>query len=108
MAEIKPVTPNSSTTLIRPFGVCAGEFKVPVNGGLMICEFCGGETRKKKVKRQHWLKGRLYIVENVEAEVCNGRGERYFHATTLDEIDRYLAAEHDVKGQLSVEVVRMG
>jgi len=41
----------------------------------MICEFCGGETRKKKVKRQHWLQGQLYIVENVEAEVCKECGE---------------------------------
>ena len=73
----------------------------------MICEFCSGETRKKKVKRQHWFQGQLYIVENVEAEVCKECGERYFHATTLDNIDRYLAVEHDVKRQLSVEVVSM-
>ena len=73
----------------------------------MICEFCGVETRKKKVKRQHWLQGRLYIVENVEAEVCKECGERYFHATTLDNIDRYLAVKHDVKRQISVEVVSM-
>ena len=73
----------------------------------MICEFCGGETRKKQVKRQHWLQGRLHIIENVEAEVCKECGERYFHATTLDGIDRYLAAEHDVKRQINVEVVSM-
>ncbi|MGH7496336.1 MAG: YgiT-type zinc finger protein [bacterium] len=34
----------------------------------MICEFCGGETAKKKVKRQHWLHGKLYLIENVNAE----------------------------------------
>jgi YgiT-type zinc finger domain-containing protein len=73
----------------------------------MICEFCGGETRKKRVKKQHWLRGRLYIIENVEAEVCQECGERYFHATTLDVIDRYLLTEHPVKQQLSVEVVDM-
>ena len=73
----------------------------------MICEFCGGETRKKKVKRQHWLQARLYLVENVEAQVCKECGERYFHATTLDDIDRYLSAKHDVKDQLNVEVVSM-
>jgi YgiT-type zinc finger domain-containing protein len=73
----------------------------------MICEFCGGETRKKRVKKQHWLQGRLYIIENVEAEVCQECGERYFHATTLDVIDRYLLTEHPVKQQLSVEVVDM-
>ncbi len=73
----------------------------------MICEFCGGETRKKKVKKQHWLRGRLYIVEHVEAEVCEECGERYFRATTLDEIDRYLSTEHDVKERINVEVVEM-
>jgi YgiT-type zinc finger domain-containing protein len=63
----------------------------------MICEFCDGETFKKKVSRQHWVQDRLYMVENVEAEVCPECGERYFHATTLDQIDRMLEAEHKVK-----------
>lgn len=71
----------------------------------MICELCGAETREKKVKKQHWLRGELYIVENVEAEVCLQCGERYFHATTLDELDRYLLAEHEVKEQIQVEIV---
>lgn len=73
----------------------------------MICEFCDGETLKKKVRRQHWLNGRLYIVENVEAEVCPECGERYFHATTLDQIDRMLEAEHKVKDEMIVEVVSL-
>lgn len=73
----------------------------------MLCEFCCGETRKKKVKKQLWLRNRLYVVENVEAEVCQECGERYFHATTLDAIDRYLLTEHAVKQQLNVEVVDM-
>jgi YgiT-type zinc finger domain-containing protein len=73
----------------------------------MICEFCGGQTVKKKVKRQHWLHSKLYIVENVEAEVCSECGERYFHATTLDEIDRVLEAEHEVKEEMIVEVVSL-
>jgi YgiT-type zinc finger domain-containing protein len=73
----------------------------------MICEFCGGKTIKKKVKRQHWLHGKLYIVENVDAEVCTVCGERYFHATTLDEIDRLLLTEHEVKERIDVEVVSL-
>ncbi len=73
----------------------------------MICEFCGGRTIKKKVKRQHWLHGKLYIVENVEAEVCAECGERYFHATTLDQIDTMLDADHEVKSEMVVEVVRL-
>ncbi len=71
----------------------------------MICEFCGGQTVKKKVRRQHWLRGQLYLVENVDAEVCTECGERYFHATTLDAIDRMLTAAHEVQRRMEVEVV---
>lgn len=73
----------------------------------MICEFCEGETVKKKVKKQHWLKGDLYIVENVEAEVCSECGERYFHAQILDEIDHLLKGKHVVKKKIEVEVVSL-
>ena len=73
----------------------------------MICEFCSGKTRKKKVRRQHWLRGKLYIVENVPAEVCSECGERYFPATTLDEINRHISADHEVKERLDVEVVSL-
>ena len=43
----------------------------------MKCEFCGGETKQKYVKRQHWLNNKLYIVEDIQAEVCTECGERY-------------------------------
>lgn len=68
----------------------------------MICEFCDGETVQEKVKRQHWLKGRLHIVKNVEAHVCPDCGEGYFHATTLDEIDQMLEAEHKGEGAAGI------
>ncbi len=71
----------------------------------MKCEFCNSDTIAKAVRKQHWYKGRLYIVENVEAEVCPECGERYFHATTLDAMDRMIAGEHAVKEVLSVEVL---
>jgi YgiT-type zinc finger domain-containing protein len=73
----------------------------------MICEFCGGHTVSRKVKRQHWLEGKLYIIENVDAEVCLECGERYFHATTLDAIDDLLRKQHPVKQRLEVEVISL-
>lgn len=73
----------------------------------MICEFCGKQTVKKKVKKQHWLHGKLYIIENVVAEVCAECGERYFHAKILDKIDHLLENEHDVKDIIDVEVVSL-
>lgn len=73
----------------------------------MICEFCREQTVKKKVKKQHWLDGRLYVVENVEAEVCTECGERYYYAKTLDAIDRFLKSEHEVIDRMDVEVVSL-
>ena len=71
----------------------------------MKCEFCDGDTAPRAVRKQHWHNGRLYIVENVQAEVCSECGERYFHATTLDAIDKMIEADHPVKERLSVEVL---
>lgn len=71
----------------------------------MICDFCGGTTETRQVKKYHWLRGKLYLVENVKAEACRECGERYFHASTLDEIDRLLEGEHEVKQRLQIEVV---
>jgi YgiT-type zinc finger domain-containing protein len=71
----------------------------------MKCEFCNSDTNRKIVRKQHWLQGRLYIVENVEAEVCPECGERYYHATTLDKIDQLINSDHPVKETMSVEVL---
>ncbi len=71
----------------------------------MKCAFCDGDTAIRRVRKQHWHKGKLYIVENVEAEVCQECGERYYHARTLDGIDAMLDGQHRVKQLLSVEVV---
>ncbi len=73
----------------------------------MTCEFCDGETVTKKVRKHHWLHGKLYVVENVAAEVCRKCGERYYHARTLDAIDKLLEGEHEVKQNLAVEVVTL-
>ncbi len=73
----------------------------------MICGFCNSETKRKKVKKQHWLLGKLYIVEDVDAEVCVDCGERYFHALVLDKIDKYLSAKHEIKNLINVEVASM-
>lgn len=71
----------------------------------MKCEYCEGDTTPRKVTKQHWHKGKLYIVENVDAELCRECGERYLHATTLDHIDNLIESDHPVKEVLSIEVV---
>ncbi len=73
----------------------------------MTCDFCDGSTELRRVRKPHWFQQRLYVLENVEAEVCPQCGQRYFHATTLDCIDELLAGEHPVERCLEVEVVSM-
>jgi YgiT-type zinc finger domain-containing protein len=73
----------------------------------LICDFCSGKTKKRLVTKHHVYKGRLYIVENVTAEVCQDCGERFYHATTLDAIDLLLTGKHKVKRKLQVEVVTL-
>jgi len=73
----------------------------------MTCDFCGGKTKSRRVRKHHSYKKRLYVVENVSAEVCPECGERYYHAKTLDAIDTLLAGSHKVKQTLQVEVVSL-
>jgi len=40
----------------------------------------------------------------MKCEFC-GADERYFHATTLDRIDKLISEDHPVKEVLSVEVI---
>ncbi len=74
----------------------------------MTCEFCGGETASKKILKMHWFQKKLYLIDDVQAEVCRECGERYYHATTLDAIDQLLESGHPiVKEQLQVQVIGM-
>lgn len=73
----------------------------------MICDFCTVKTKPRRVKKHHTYKGRLYVVEHVTAEVCRECGERCYHATTLDALDRLLDAKHPVKETLEVEVISL-
>ena len=73
----------------------------------MLCEFCGGRTTQRQVRKQHWFRQQLYILEDVPAEVCTECGERYFHARVLDMIDHALEQEHQVKARLQVEIVSL-
>jgi len=73
----------------------------------MECDYCKGKTVNRRVKKHHWHKGQLYVVENVPAEVCRECGERYYHAKTLDAIDELLDGDHRVKTELKVKVVEL-
>lgn len=78
-----------------------------MNGYGMRCEFCGGETTRRYVRKQHWFRRKLYILEDVVAEVCQECGERYYHATTLDAIGQMLSGQPIMREYIQAAVVAM-
>jgi YgiT-type zinc finger domain-containing protein len=65
----------------------------------------GRGTRYRIEGPARWFRHTLYFVADVEAEVCQECGERYYHATTLDAIDQMLASDQVVvKERLQVVV----
>jgi len=46
------------------------------------CYFCGGKTKRGRVRAENWWGDTLAFVENVPAWVCEDCGEPYFEAET--------------------------
>ncbi len=53
----------------------------------ILCEYCGGKTKTKLVDKTIFHKGKTVLVENIEAEVCESCGERYFNGKMLLELE---------------------
>ncbi|MCD4738595.1 MAG: type II toxin-antitoxin system MqsA family antitoxin [Anaerolineae bacterium] len=74
------------------------------------CYFCGGQVREKKVDViRHW-DGRIIMIEDVPAGVCEQCGERYYWGAVSEEMDRIMRAsegELQVKRELRVPVVAL-
>jgi YgiT-type zinc finger domain-containing protein len=54
---------------------------------VVYCDFCGGEMKPQKVTMLYFRKGGAHLFHNVEAEVCQKCGEKYYHARTLADLD---------------------
>ncbi|MDH4129811.1 MAG: YgiT-type zinc finger protein [Spirochaetota bacterium] len=63
----------------------------------MICDFCNGETKKKKVNKFHQFNDNVYLIRNVDSDVCSKCGEKYFHVRTLKEINNIISKDHKSK-----------
>ncbi len=51
------------------------------------CERCSGKTKTELVDKAIFHKGKTVLVENIEAEVCEDCGERYFNGKMLLELE---------------------
>ena len=54
------------------------------------CGICGKDLRSTTITHQTRRGNRLYIFENVPAQVCSACGEVWIEETTLEEIDRLI------------------
>ena len=52
------------------------------------CSFCGGEVKNERVELDYRYKGKLYIIQDVPAGVCQQCGEKYLTAKVSKEIER--------------------
>lgn len=52
------------------------------------CPFCGGELREKTVTHLQSYQGKVYILENVPAEVCTQCGEVLLRPEVLEKMQQ--------------------
>ena len=68
------------------------------------CYFCGGKTKRGRVRAENWWGDTLAFVENVPAWVCEDCGEPYFEAETCRELDRLRQAPPPARQTIQVPV----
>lgn len=69
------------------------------------CEYCTGAIQPKKVTAEHWYEGTLVIIRDVPVGVCGTCGERYYEASTLEQLDAIARESESAQERMSVPVV---
>lgn len=52
------------------------------------CPFCGGELKRETVTYPQAYQGKIYILENIPAEVCSQCGEVLLRPGVLEEMQQ--------------------
>ncbi len=70
------------------------------------CYFCKAAVRRRKVRaiRQH--KGKVFIIEDVPAQVCPQCGQEFYRGPVLEEMDRLMDSDESVESEIRVPIVR--
>jgi YgiT-type zinc finger domain-containing protein len=70
----------------------------------MKCAICGGIQKEEATKLELWVDGKLIVIEDVPAKVCENCGEKYFSATVSKQVDVLLESAGEAKRKLEVPV----
>lgn len=68
------------------------------------CYFCRAEMERRRIRHVHEWGKRIYIFENVPADVCRQCGESYFDPETLKKIDAIVDGGQESKREERVPV----
>ncbi len=68
------------------------------------CPFCHGRVSREKVTLDLWIKGKLVVIEDVPADVCEICGEEAFAPQTSKKIDQLIKREKKPRAQTLVPI----
>jgi YgiT-type zinc finger domain-containing protein len=68
------------------------------------CYFCKGTVKKQAIRHVHQWGERVFIFDNVTAEVCTQCGETYFGPEALAQMDQIVAAPPEPEEVVQVPV----
>ena len=70
------------------------------------CYFCRGPVKEARVRIIRERKGKIFVIENVPAQVCQQCGEEFYRGWVLEEMDRLMDSGEDVQQEITVPVMR--
>jgi YgiT-type zinc finger domain-containing protein len=70
----------------------------------MLCEYCDGTVRERRVREDYWSGKQLVIIEDVPVGICDRCGERYYSAAVLEKMDRIAGRRSKIKRTIRVPV----
>ncbi|MBM3131024.1 MAG: type II toxin-antitoxin system MqsA family antitoxin [Chloroflexi bacterium] len=72
------------------------------------CSFCDGELENGSVQHPYSWHGKIYLFENVPAQVCRQCGEKYFDAPVVGTMERAVLKKAKPRRTVRVPVFSFG
>lgn len=54
------------------------------------CPVCGGELTRGNIKEEKWIEGKLLVIDNLNARICNVCGESIVDYATMQKIEQLI------------------
>jgi YgiT-type zinc finger domain-containing protein len=71
---------------------------------MALCSFCEGELEQRLVQHEYRWEGKLFVFEEVPAQVCPQCGEKYFEAKVVKAMEKAVLDQLKPKRILRVPV----